>query len=95
MEFSRTRNIFIALITLAIFTTGAYLAFQKGETSVFDQSSLSSVQKDILAATTSANQLIIPPPQKLSNPPEIVKAVYVTGYSAGTKSYLNYLAFAL
>jgi len=31
------------------------------------------------------------PPQKLSNPPEIIKAVYVTGYSAGSKKYLNYL----
>jgi len=31
------------------------------------------------------------PPQKLSNPPEIIKAVYVTGYSAGVKSYINYL----
>lgn len=31
------------------------------------------------------------PPQKLSNPPEIIKAVYVTGYSAGSKGYLNYL----
>jgi hypothetical protein len=32
-----------------------------------------------------------PPPQKLSNPPEVIKAVYVTGYSAGVKSYLKYL----
>ena len=34
----------------------------------------------------------IPPPQKLENPPEIAKAVYVTGYSAGSKKYLDYLS---
>ncbi len=33
----------------------------------------------------------IPPPEKLKNPSEIIKAVYVTGWSAGSKSYLNYL----
>lgn len=33
-----------------------------------------------------------PPPQKLANPPEIIKSVYATGYSAGSKSYLNYLS---
>jgi len=31
------------------------------------------------------------PPKKLSNPPEIIKAVYVTGWSAGSSKYLNYL----
>src|SRR3989338_1852277 len=30
-------------------------------------------------------------PSKLPNPPSIVKAVYVTGWSAGNKNYLNYL----
>ncbi|MEK6897594.1 MAG: putative glycoside hydrolase, partial [Nanoarchaeota archaeon] len=33
-----------------------------------------------------------PPPKKLANPPEIIKAVYVTGWSAKNKSYLNYLS---
>lgn len=33
-----------------------------------------------------------PPPEKLANPPEIIKAVYVTGWSAGSKNYLNYLS---
>ncbi|MCX6722333.1 MAG: hypothetical protein NTY04_04090 [Candidatus Staskawiczbacteria bacterium] len=32
------------------------------------------------------------PPQKLANPPEIINAVYVTAYSAGTQKYLNYLS---
>jgi hypothetical protein len=32
------------------------------------------------------------PLQKPSEPIKIIKAVYVTGYSAGTKSYLNYLS---
>ena len=30
-------------------------------------------------------------PKKLENPPSIINAVYVTGWSAGSKSYLNYL----
>jgi hypothetical protein len=33
------------------------------------------------------------PPQKLENPPEIIKAVYVTGYAAGNKKYLDYLNY--
>ena len=41
--------------------------------------------------TISPTPTPIPPPQKLSNPPAIIKAVYVTGYSAGSKNYLNYL----
>ena len=31
-------------------------------------------------------------PQKLSNPPSIINAVYVTEYSAGSKKYLDYLS---
>ncbi len=31
-------------------------------------------------------------PKKLANPPEVIKAIYVTGWSAGTKKYLDYLS---
>jgi len=31
------------------------------------------------------------PPKKLANPPEIIRAVYVTGWSAGNQKYLSYL----
>lgn len=32
------------------------------------------------------------PAEKLENPPEIIKAVYVTAWSGGSKTYLNYLS---
>lgn len=32
------------------------------------------------------------PAKKLDNPPEIIKAVYVTAWSAGSNAYLNYLS---
>lgn len=51
--------------------------------------------KPPLAAVNFPPASIVPvyvPPQKLANPPAIIKSVYVTGYSAGTKSYLNYLS---
>ena len=43
-------------------------------------------------ATANVNQAPLPPPpQKLANPPLIIKSIYITGYSAGSKTYLNYL----
>ncbi|MEK7658307.1 MAG: putative glycoside hydrolase [Patescibacteria group bacterium] len=39
---------------------------------------------------SNPSDLIIPP-KKLETPPSIINAVYVTGWSAGNKSYLNYL----
>ena len=30
-------------------------------------------------------------PQKMENPPAIIKSVYATGWSAGSKNYRNYL----
>jgi hypothetical protein len=47
-------------------------------------------------ASISQNMVVVKepayiPPQKLANPPEIVRAVYVTGYSAGAGKYLDYL----
>lgn len=43
-------------------------------------------------AAAVADNVVYVPPQKLANPPEVVKAVYVTGYSAGSQKYLNYLS---
>jgi len=47
-----------------------------------------------IAGLSSAVSSQIPAPvfpQKLENPPEIIRAVYITGWSARSKSYLNYL----
>ena len=42
-----------------------------------------------LSSISNIPDNVIVPPQKLSNPPQIVKAVYVTAYSAGSKKYLH------
>jgi len=50
------------------------------------------VSSDVAVAISTSTPLPPPPPEKLINPPEIIKAVYVTGYSAGSRKYLNYLS---
>ena len=87
MEFYKWENILVILIMLAILTAGISFALQSKNN--FINKSLKS-QNNILIAKVNLNATL--PPQKLSNPPEIVKAVYVTGYSAGTKKYINYLS---
>jgi len=78
MVFSRLRTFFVVIIVLEVLTIGVFLTLNNG---IF--------VKQAVVSNIPSN-----PPngsQKLSNPPEIVKAVYVTGYSAGSKKYLNYL----
>ena len=86
MEFPKWQNFFVVLTMTAVLTSGTAFILQNSKTSTANS------YKNILAASTEAQDDTIPPPQqKLSNPPEIVKAVYVTGYSAGAKSYIKYL----
>ena len=49
-------------------------------------------QNNVLSSNVS-NVPVYTPSSKLENPPEIVKAVYVTGWSAGNKKYLDYLNY--
>jgi len=71
---------------------GVSFYLQDIRTLFYNKAPISNVKSDVLSSSiTSINPLPSPPPQKLSNPPKIIKAVYVTGYSAGTKKYLNYL----
>ena len=54
-------------------------------------------KSDTAVINNTASQVSLPPappppPEKLSNPPAIIKSVYITGYSAGSKKYLNYLS---
>lgn len=85
MEFSRSQNLFVVLAMISVLTAGVSFALQNSEVPVFEQ---------IIAAANSQSSISFSPslPQKLSNPPEIIKAVYVTGWSAGTQKYLNYLS---
>lgn len=104
MEFSKLKNLLVVLIMLEALTAGVSFFLQ--DISIFipqEAIALSDNQSNVLTEIDNSQiddnkvqelpQLLPPPPppEKLSNPPEIIKAVYVTGYSAGTKSYLNYL----
>lgn len=94
MKFPVRRDVFILLVIAAVLTGGAALTLRISE---FFYSNEYSALKNSQTVAVSANnvplvQLAPLPPQKLSNPPEIIKAVYVTGYSAGTKEYLDYLS---
>jgi hypothetical protein len=92
MEFSKWINLFVVLIMASILTTGVSFALQNEKQGFAGPAAVSSKQSSILAAIDIQNIQQPPsPPQKLANPPSIVKAVYVTGYSAGSKSYINYL----
>lgn len=99
MEFSRWQNLFVVLLMTSFLTTGISFFIKN---SVFlnqaavvsaSQNNISAVSGDI-QNNVARNPLPLPPPpppQKLSNPPQIIKSVYVTGYSAGAKTYLKYL----
>ncbi|MGA2417766.1 MAG: putative glycoside hydrolase, partial [Candidatus Staskawiczbacteria bacterium] len=92
MQFSKWENIFVVLIMTAILTAGISFALRDKVNFISQAAAVSN------NTSTAASQIPVvsppppPPPQKLSNPPEIIKSVYVTGYSAGIKSYLNYLS---
>ena len=85
---------------------GAIVVFIAGGFFIFQYQNIFSGKTLPVVASTNTNQAStvvavvsepptptpVPPPQKLANPPEIIKAVYVTGYSAGSKKYLDYLS---
>jgi hypothetical protein len=98
MQIFKFRWFFVWFIVVTILVIGVsfYLILVTKNNPAPSANVVFSGNGDILATASPTNQTPIvlppPPPQKLVNPPEIVKAVYVTGYSAGTKSYLNYLS---
>jgi len=96
MYFFSTKFFFIILITTTILIGGIFSALNnESPLSTKKAEVILDVQEDIL--TSSVDEAPLPPtpplsPKKLANQPEIIKAVYVTGWSAGSKSYLNYLS---
>jgi hypothetical protein len=97
MEFSRLENFLVVLIMAAALTTGVSFALQNNFDFASQAAAVSGSQIGLPPATGvqgTLSQIPTPPPlpQKLSNPPEIIQSVYVTGYSAGNKKYLNYLS---
>lgn len=102
MGFSRWKIFFAGLITITILAGGIF--FISEEESLFSNEKTEKIKttsdnQDNILTSSAANDSSPaplpsppPPPKKLDNPPEIIKAVYVTGWSAGYKSYLNYLS---
>ena len=86
MEFSRWKNLFIVSMMALILAFSVFFALQNKSGLVGQAAAVSGG----LATVDSANAIPLPA-QKLSNPPEIIKSIYITGYSAGSKKYLNYL----
>lgn len=71
-------NFLIILTALAVLIFGAAFVMQ-------------SKQYDLINETVAFFSPILLPPEKLANPPEVIKAVYVTANSANSQKYLNYL----
>jgi len=95
MEFSRARNFLVVLALILVSVTSVSFVF-KNPPVMADKDVVAVL--DNLVSGNNVQQLADsiplpppPPPEKLSNPPEIIKAVYITAYSAGAKTYLNYL----
>ena len=87
MNFHKRKNIFVVLIMTAILTYG--ISFSLHNINGFASQAAVVPTAPVVSANTIPAYV---PPQKLSNPPATIKAVYVTGYSAGTPKYLDYLA---
>ncbi|MCX6721152.1 MAG: hypothetical protein NT026_00935 [Candidatus Staskawiczbacteria bacterium] len=88
-------NLFIVLIMTAVLAIGVSFSLETSDKISASPKAVSAAQEKVAAKIDF--KTLEPPappahPEKLSNPPEIVKAVYVTGYSAGSKNYLNYLS---
>lgn len=89
MTFLRLKILVLALIIISILATADFFVLSSKGQYTKNQIAVSgnSAAADVIPAVPS----LTPLPRKLSNPPAIIKAVYVTGYSAGTKYYKNYL----
>jgi len=92
MEFSKWKNIFIVLIAIAVLASGAAFALENKKLLVKKTVVVENSQKN--SGTLIKNEVLLPPPppEKLANPPLVIKAIYVTAWSASSKSYLNYLS---
>lgn len=101
MQFSRQKNFFVVLILAAVLTSGASFAFKGDKNFIASEKIKFEIGKNNFLANIVGglpkNKLKVAPtpplpPEKLKNPPAIINAVYVTGYSAGNQSYLKYLS---
>lgn len=90
MEFNKINNVFVVLLLAALLTPGFLYILEISEP--FYKVSPAAVSQGVLSASEEKTETPKDPLlYKLANPPEIIKATYMTGYSAGTKNYRNYL----
>jgi len=81
----RWQNIFVAIFIVAVVLVGVYFALNKDFNKNRTLASLALKNDSLNSVVPVVHQ------EKLKSYPEIIKAVYVSGYSAGTKTYLKYL----
>ena len=87
MEFSKWKNFLVVFISLEILAVGVSYVLNDGNDFIKQAVAVSGA----LVGTNSNNSAPIVS-LKLNNPPKIINAIFVTGYSAGSKKYLNYLS---
>lgn len=101
MEFFKKSDIFVIFLAAIFFIAcGGYFLSSinfLSEREMMAESKSQDVAETSEQAPTVKEELepepeFFPPPTKLENPPEIIKAVYLTGWSAGSGAYLNYLS---
>jgi hypothetical protein len=94
MKFLGRRNGVFLCITLIISLCSVFYVgfnYYPGVLTLMSAHVVSTVNAPDSLPTTTDSVPAIPLPQKLENPPNIIKAVYITGWSAGSKKYLAYL----
>ncbi len=91
MNFSWLKYVAVALLFLALLFAGGIFILAKNKTLFFKPVAVLGAIKSVGQSTVKNLPLPPPPAQKLINPPAVIKAVYVTGYSASSKKYLEYL----
>ena len=85
MKFPLWQNILVTLVVAVVLVAGICFAL-KSEGAKNNILLSSTLKNNSQNSSNTTAQL-----EKLKNYPEVIKAVYVTGYSAGTKTYLKYL----
>lgn len=91
MEFSRKKNAVVMILVMSPLIVGVFMMAKNHQDLITKVSSKSFVyhSASVSDSIKPINQADLPTP--LPNPPSIIKAVYVTGWSAGNKSYMSYL----
>jgi len=92
MEFSSKKVFIILLILASLFLLYFSFTFINKNQYLINKVSSKDFIYGTNSITTAVDSLNLADlPKKLENPPVVLKAIYITGWSAGSKKYLNYL----